>query len=414
MMQVAATDSYANYLICRGFDPRIRKFIDYEYGNPDKPGISVAKPYGNRTAAKYTIGEVYPAFLPTQGTPDYTPPSPTAVDWRVGQNAGACSEGTADGQPNALTDAITELIDHNSKHVQWLLVDRGEGADTYVQWGIAKTNWTDNGSSCDHVVVYTCDDAEGANPTVIEVTVLLPKTAEQDPNVVTDDVIGYMQAEDGTYVAVTDYLDEKIRTVKMWTGTEADIQPGWALMDGNANSVANGGSGINLSKRFVRSGAQAGARGGKESHNHEIDVIIDVDINTWITIADAIHDNYTFTIPEHSESDLDHYHEVKKATLSLGWESESKTWDGAAHTEWTEDQAGSLTCTEGPDETDDCSGTVWGPLSHTPVWSYDSGGLASALVGAWAYSTTSSYIEDEKHIPPYTDLLYIERIDNSV
>lgn len=39
--------------------------------------------------------------------------------------------------------------------------------------------------------------------------------------------------------------------VMLWAGTEANIPGGWALMDGSANSVGNGGSGIDLSGRFV-------------------------------------------------------------------------------------------------------------------------------------------------------------------
>lgn len=423
MMQVAATDSYADYVICRGFDPRIRKFIDYAAGDPNNPGISVAKPYGKRVAGTYKVAEVYAAFLPTQGTvatfgsevgmETYTPPSPTSVDWRVGQNPGTAPTSYSGGQPTALVDQITELTDHNGKYVQWMLVDSGPSESVFLLWGIAKENWTDNGASCDHVVVYTCDDCEGTNPTATEHTVLLPKTAEQDPNVVQDEVIAYTLANDGTYVAVTDYLDDKIGTVKMWALLSTGIPPGWAEMNGQANSIANGGTGINLRDRFVRCGRTPGARGGQEKHNHQIDVIIDVDVNVWVAFAEAILDNSTITIPDHSESDLDHYHALALDTLSIGWESESITWDGAAHNVWTEDQTRRVGCTGGPDEDNACGGTVWGPLSHTPVWSYDSGGLASAVSKAWAYSTASSYIEEEKHIPPYTDLIYIERIDNS-
>lgn len=123
MMQVAAEDEYDDYVICRGFDPRIRKFIDYEEANADKPGISVAKPFGNRVAYRYQIGQVYPAFLPTQGTEDYTPPSPTAVDWRVGQNPGTVPDSSTGGHPQSLADTIEELTDHNDKYVNWMLID---------------------------------------------------------------------------------------------------------------------------------------------------------------------------------------------------------------------------------------------------------------------------------------------------
>ena len=48
IVQVAKEDTEDNYVYCRGFDPRISKFIDYDSQDPDKPGIPVAKPYGKR------------------------------------------------------------------------------------------------------------------------------------------------------------------------------------------------------------------------------------------------------------------------------------------------------------------------------------------------------------------------------
>lgn len=132
MMQVAAEDTYDDYVICRGFDTRILRFVDYAAGNPNKPGISVAKPYGNRVAGSYEIGEIYPALLPTQGNSGFadfrqvvfTPPSPIAVEWRVGQNPGKVTGGGLDGgQPADLTDAIEILYDHNGKVINWLLID---------------------------------------------------------------------------------------------------------------------------------------------------------------------------------------------------------------------------------------------------------------------------------------------------
>lgn len=132
MMQVAATDSYDEYVICRGYDVRILKFIDYVEGDADKPGISVAKPFGKRRPGAYEVGEIYPAFLPTQGNTEYSgfrevtfvPPSPTTVGWRVGQNPGKVTGGGAyGGQPEALSDEIEILFDHNGKAVNWMLID---------------------------------------------------------------------------------------------------------------------------------------------------------------------------------------------------------------------------------------------------------------------------------------------------
>ena len=120
-MQVAAADTYEDYVVCRGFEPRLRRFIDYEAGNDDKLGISVAKPYGNRVTGAYEIGEVYPVFLPTQIVDGYIPPSPADVDWRIGQNPGTAADPHDGGHPQALAEAIEEMTDHNGKSVNWLL-----------------------------------------------------------------------------------------------------------------------------------------------------------------------------------------------------------------------------------------------------------------------------------------------------
>lgn len=132
MMQIAAEDTYDDYVICRGFDPRILRFIDYAEGDDNKPGISVAKPFGKRYTGAYNIAEIYPALLPTQGNSGYddfrqvvyTPPSPVAVLWRVGQNPGTVVGGGLEGgQPESLSDEIEILYDHNNKVVNWLLMD---------------------------------------------------------------------------------------------------------------------------------------------------------------------------------------------------------------------------------------------------------------------------------------------------
>jgi hypothetical protein len=139
MMQIVAEDTYDDYVVCRGFDTRILKFIDYVEGDATKPGVSVAKPFGKRVPGTYSVGEIYPAFLPTQGNAGfsdfrqvvYTPPSPVDVHWRVGQNPGVAVGGTEGGQPDALTDTISILSDHNGKVINWLLIDSNGGGDSH-------------------------------------------------------------------------------------------------------------------------------------------------------------------------------------------------------------------------------------------------------------------------------------------
>lgn len=398
MMQVAASDTYEDYVICRGFDPRQRKFIDYAAGDTDKPGISVAKPYGNRTVGAYTVAEVYPAFLPTQGADDYTPPSPTAVDWRVGQNAGTASTAHTGGQPTALVDTITELVDHNGVNVQWMLVDRGGTTTNSHFWGKATANWTDNGASCDHVTVNPCDDCEGANPTAAVVTVLLPKSAEQDPNVVSGDIVSYTVTTDATNVCVSDYLDEKIGTVKMWALGSAQIQPGWAVMNGSDNAAPNG-TGFDLTDKFVRGHSSSGGTGGTASHTHTFTFTIEPHTVAELAIS-LDHDHVATTFP-HTVEELRHEHpialgtpfdegdilEKDKPTTCTGWPLADFGAEGS------------------------CSGDSWGPLNHVidvePA--YGGGVLPSYDLHHQFYLV----IDEEEHLPEYMEMIFIERIDNS-
>lgn len=165
-MQVAAADTYVNHVICRGFDPRILRFVDYAAGDATKPGISVAKPFGKRAVGTYQIAEVYPAFLPTQGNSGFadfrqvvfTPPSPVAVNWRVGQNPGVVTGGLDGGQPDQLSDTIGILYDHNGKVVNWLLIDSNGGDGAAIEYTI------------DSVVLSVTDPYDGLMIATVTVT----------------------------------------------------------------------------------------------------------------------------------------------------------------------------------------------------------------------------------------------------
>jgi len=414
MMQVAAEDTHADYVICRGFDPRIRKFFNYEEGNDDKPGIPVAKPYGSRGAAQYEIGQVFPAVIPLT---------------RLGQNSGVAADTT--GHPADLDEEVEILkTDDDSKVINWLLlegvigipficdqdvpshgvmvfdrtkaevddVDKNAisltqaytldpgplyvngasdvtagdigrchqlsgtplmalvdpdlcaikrypdyssfwtdigriktfeqygpvpgtwtlgqglpGAQLAIRteanfldvsqshfiaapvpgfWGIAKENWTRNPNTFYHTVLVNpamymahneptfnsdWDGTDGyygsGGEEEIEVRVLLHCHPDKHPNIVAGDQIlciakpqTYLADpevfnEEGTqiyWMAVSGYVDDKIGTVKMWSGIAGDIPQGWAIMDGTNNSVANGGSGVNLGNQFIRSGSAVG------------------------------------------------------------------------------------------------------------------------------------------------------------
>ncbi len=169
LMQVAQADTFDNYVVCRGFDPRILRFME---------NISVAKPFGKRSPGTYQVGEIYPAFLPTQGNANFTdfrnvtyfPPSPADVNWRTGQNPGVVSGGGAEGgQPEGLNDTIEILYDNNGKVINWLLIDSNGQGDTLATFTFDSPTHSNAGTfSIAEQLVFTFDDFEtlaGVTPT---------------------------------------------------------------------------------------------------------------------------------------------------------------------------------------------------------------------------------------------------------
>lgn len=130
MMQVAAEDTHANYVLCRGFDIRIAKFIDYDAADlVNSPGIPVAKPYSNRRVGAYEIAQIFPALLPLQtGNP-----SPADVLWRVGQNPGVAA--TTAGHPADLSEEVEILYtdDDPAIAINWMMIDSSGTSTALVE-----------------------------------------------------------------------------------------------------------------------------------------------------------------------------------------------------------------------------------------------------------------------------------------
>jgi len=235
MMQVAADDTYTDYVICRGFDPRILKFIDYAVGDANKPGISVAKPFGRRTAGTYEIGEVYPAFLPTQGNDEFTgfrqvtyvPPSPSTVNWRVGQNPGTVTGGGLDGgQPEALTDTIEILYDHNGKVVNWLLIDSTATQPLGSLTGVATAVGTQSGGDHDGLEYADLLVFEASDPTLIGTT---ERVWDRKGCVLDIDVTGYTVWAHELWAASMDTGVACDAPVRYWSADDRCCDPDTAV-----------------------------------------------------------------------------------------------------------------------------------------------------------------------------------------
>jgi len=107
MMQIAEDDDEDDYVICRGFDTRIGKFYD---------SIAVAKPYGNRQAGVYTVGQMFPAVLP------FT---------KIGQTPGVAA--TTEGHPADLDEVVGILYTTSGVVINWLLLDGGGTAVAHYE-----------------------------------------------------------------------------------------------------------------------------------------------------------------------------------------------------------------------------------------------------------------------------------------
>lgn len=109
LMQVAAEDTHDDYVVCRGYDTRFKRFFDYDATDlANKPGIAVAKPYSRRVSGSYQVAEVFPAVLPLA---------------RMGQNPGVAAN--SKGHPGDLDEEVEILYDENDVAINWMLLDAG-------------------------------------------------------------------------------------------------------------------------------------------------------------------------------------------------------------------------------------------------------------------------------------------------
>jgi len=133
MMQVAAEDTLDDYVLCRGFDIRIPKFVNYDANDlTNNPGIPVAKPYAYRMPGIYKVGQIYAAFLPLQ----IGVPSPVEVLWRVGQNPGVSS--TTQGHPADLSEEVEILYTTAGEVINWFMVETPVESVTLVELCLAE------------------------------------------------------------------------------------------------------------------------------------------------------------------------------------------------------------------------------------------------------------------------------------
>ena len=124
--------------------------------------------------------------------------------------------------------------------------------DGTVKWCKAQSNWDYTGSypgtGPPFVSVKECTDSTGSTLVGDAFNLLLPRNANGDPNVITGDILAWSESPSGEKVCVSDYMDLWVGAC-VWQAVSA-TRAGWGCMDGVANSVANGGSGIDMVSWF--------------------------------------------------------------------------------------------------------------------------------------------------------------------
>ena len=141
-----------------------------------------------------------------------------------------------------------------------------------ARWAVAQHNWDygsgegspSQGGGMAPVLCREATDFRGNGTTGnTDITIYLPVTPGDDPNVVKGSVIAFFEMNDGTLMA-PGYGDDQIGTVRHDINGNAVSPKGWGMMDGSDNSKAKGGSALDIAtnKRFLRQWASVGNNKG--------------------------------------------------------------------------------------------------------------------------------------------------------
>ena len=103
----------------------------------------------------------------------------------------------------------------------------GTVTTTTIAWAKAQAKWHNAVHNSSYVSAKLCTDKDGAGETGAAFAVYLPRAGGGDPNVRSGDVVGYVTDANGKKICVTDCLDDRIGTVKMWNLSASVIPGGW-------------------------------------------------------------------------------------------------------------------------------------------------------------------------------------------
>jgi len=297
------------------------------------------------------------------------------------------------------------VFSHNQSRRWFALAASPSGAGATVRWAVCVSNWTYIGKGSGgtfpsaggraRVTVQECDDSVGLNPHGDEFVVYLPSNAAGDPNLIAGDVIAFVRAANDTPVCVSSYMDDPIGTVKMFTGSSGQTRPGWVCMNGSQDSAKtlnnSAWSMVGLFPRGECSDGQIGITGGSDTHDHGG--------ATGETAPDTAV-NYTNVAVYDPNSGLgtgDSRHRRHNHSVDTG----GGEFSAAFGADFVPAGGSGCTSTERDGESEGCGTEI--DLAHAV---YDPGHYHSVNPHAHAISPADN-------LPPWRNLRFIERIDNS-
>ena len=169
------------------------------------------------------------------------------------------------------------------------------------RWAVAQHNWNynpdksypftypSNGGGMALVTCKEADDYKGNGTTgKSDITIYLPVTPGDDPNVVRNDVIPFFEMGDGVFMA-PGFGDDRVGTIRQDINGDSGIS-GWGVMNGTANAKANGGTALDIatSGNFLRQWPAVGnnkATGGAATDSVTVAAHAGSAVDSSVTVA---------------------------------------------------------------------------------------------------------------------------------
>jgi len=265
-----------------------------------------------------------------------------------------------------------------------------------ARWAVAQHNWDysggnspSQGGGMSTVLCREATDFRGNGTTGnTDITIYLPVTPGDDPNVVEGTVIAFFEMNDGTFMA-PGYGDDQIGTVRHDITGNAVSPKGWGVMDGSDNSKLKGGSALDIAtnKRFLRQWDVVGSNkgtGGAESDSVTVGAHSGSAVDSSIAIT--THSSGTTGSTVISDAAL-HVHELDNST---------QVGDGGGGTPVNV-------------VTNNLTDGVVGDITHSshthtiPALSHSASGSSSLSHSAVSVDT----------VPPFLYVAFLERLNNS-